>query len=233
MHLHQAAADGGQLHPPGQGRLHAEGLPVHEVAPAAHRLADHQTHDHQVHQGEEGELPLPGHHHAHDHHGDDRAVDGQTAVPDGHGPAPVEGAIGILIEIQVEDHVVEPGAQDAEGDAPEHRVQHVVLLQTVLLPPAHTERQRKQQACGDEDAVPVDAVAHVDGLGRGRKCPIPEEAGETDGTVRHDSFQNRVPPFCRCGAAGPYSITPMDEFCKDAKMMIDKFCPIGYHRANR
>ena len=175
MDVHRLTGTGDELHAPGQGGLAAECLTVHEVAPAAHGLTDEQTHNDQV--GERAQLEAAAA--AEDIAGgdghDDTAVDGQSAVPNGDDPAPVQRTVSVFELGQVEDDVVDPCADDGQGHAPQHAVQQVILADAVLRPLAHTEPQGQHHAQGDEDAVPVDGLAaDVEGHGGRGKLPVAE-----------------------------------------------------------
>ena len=183
MDLHILVGAGPHPHPPGQVRQAAEGLPVDEVGPAADDLAQEKPHDRQVRHGAEGDFFKPGEEEGGQGPGDDGAVDSDAAVPDGDDPAPVQGAIGVPVEVQIEDDIIDAGAQDAAGHCPENEVQHVVLRQAVALGLLHAQQQSRQKAQGQDDAVPVDPVADVNGDGVRVELPVPEEAGEADGHV--------------------------------------------------
>jgi len=184
--LHQFPSSGGQLHAPGQGGLGAEGLPVQEIAPAADGLADEQAHDHQVHHGPKLDVAAAAENDGHDHHGDDAAVNGQAAVPDGDGLGPAEMALMVLELTEIEQNIVQPGPHDGRGDAPQQPVDEVILPDAVFGALAHTPPQGYQHAQGDEDAVPIDAVADVDGLGADGDGPVAKKPREADGAVGHD-----------------------------------------------
>ena len=203
--LHVAAIDGGEAHPPGEGGLGAEGLPVHEVAPAADGLAQHEAHDAEVRHGPQPDALAAAVEEGHEEDGDDGAVDGEAAVPDGDDAAPVEAAVGIPEAVQVEEDIVGPGTQDAEGHAHEDQVQQVILLDAVMLGLPQAEEHAEEHAQAQNDAVPVDAVADVEGHGVGGEFPVPKEAGEADGGVREDvgigDGHASVPSFS-CSSAG-------------------------------
>ena len=188
MHLHQRPRGGGQLHPPRQRRLRAEGLPVHEVAPAPDGLPDQQSHHHQVGQRSQLEAPLFAEHKAHQHRRDHAAVDGQPAVPYSHGLRPVEGAVLFFESVQIEQHIVQPRAHDGQRHAPQHTVHEVVLFDAVPLLLLYAEGQRRQHSQCNEDTVPVDGLAaDVERRGRGGKRPVPEKPRKPNGAVRHDA----------------------------------------------
>ena len=164
MHLDQLAGFQRQLHAAEYGGLRAERLAVHEVAPASHDLADQQSHDHQIGHGKQLELPSVGHANGHDDHSNHRTVNGKPAVPDGHCLAPVELAAGIPEQVQIEDHIVHTGTDDPGGDPPQDAVHQVVLTDAVMLPLAHAEHRRQQQAQRDQDAVPINPMANINSL---------------------------------------------------------------------
>ena len=202
MHLHQRPRGGGQLHPPGQRRLRAEGLPVHEVAPAAHRLPDQETHHDQVRQRPQLEAPLFAEHEAHQHRRDHAAVDGQSTVPDGDGLRPVKGTIRFFEPVQIEQHIVQPRPHDSQGNAPQHAVHQVILGDPVLLLLLHAEPQRQQHAQRDDDSVPINGLSSdMEGYGRAGKGPVPEKPRKPDGAVRHDPHVHVIPPWARSPTA--------------------------------
>ena len=189
MHLNEGAHFSGELHAEHGGGLCAEGLSVHKVAPPAHDLPHQQAHNHQVCHGEELKAPLslaPGKAQSQNDHGDDRAVNGQAPVPKGDGAAEVKGAVSPFEIIQVKQHIVDPRPDDAHGNAPEQAVIEVILADAVLFALLHSQQHGQQQTRGNEDAVPVDPVADVNGLGAGGKGPVAEKSREADGAVGHD-----------------------------------------------
>ena len=174
---------GPQLHAPGQVGHAAEGLAVDEVGPAADALAQDQSDGAQVGEGGEFQLMAPGVEEQHDDAGNDGAVDGQAAVPQAHHGAPVQTAVRLAVEIQVEQDIVDAGADDAAGDGPQDQIHHVVLADAEVLGLAQGQSQARQHGAGQDDTVPVDAVADVDGDHIRVKGPVPEQAGETDGHI--------------------------------------------------
>ena len=104
MYLDELAGLGGELHAEKAGGLRAKGLAIHKIAPAAHDLSYQKAHDHQICHGEELKAPLalaPGEADGQDDHGDDRAVNGQAAVPKGDGAAKVKLSIGGAETVQI------------------------------------------------------------------------------------------------------------------------------------
>ena len=134
----------------GHGRR-AEGLPVEEVAPAAHKLADEEAHNHQVQQCGQGAFfnaAIDGNAYK---GSDDCTVDGKTAVPDvQHG----DGVVGVVRP--AEHAVINSGADDGKGRDPEDAVENVVLGQPGPLAAAAAIDSGQQQAKGDDHAVQVD-----------------------------------------------------------------------------
>ena len=122
MHLDQLSGFQRQLHTAENGSLRAEGLAVHEVAPATHDLADQQPHHHQIGQGAQLEALAFCHDDRQDHHRNDRAVDGKAAIPDGHRLAPVEFPVGVPEQVKIEDHIVQSCSDDTAGNAPQDAV---------------------------------------------------------------------------------------------------------------
>ena len=82
----------------------------------------------------------------HEEDRDDGAVDGEAAVPDGHDAAPVEAAVRIPEAVQVEEDVVDPGSQDAEGHTHEDEIQQVILLDAVVLGLPQAEEHAEEHA---------------------------------------------------------------------------------------
>ena len=190
MDLDGGIRAGPQLHPPGQGSLGAESLPVDEVGPPANDLAQQQTHDRQVRHGGEADLLQPCKDQGHNDAGDDSAVDGQPPIPNSDDPSPVQASVSGSVQVQVKDHVVNAGPQDAAGHRPQHEVQHVVLRQAEALGPLHAQKQARQHTEGQNDPIPVDAMADMDGDGVGVEFPVAEQAGKADGHILQ-SAQNR------------------------------------------
>ena len=172
-----------QPHPPGQVRQSAEGLPVDEIGPAADDLAQQQPHDAKIRQGPQFQLLAPGVEEGQQGPGDHRAVDSKASVPDGDHAAPVQAALRRAVEIQVKDDVVDPGAQHAAGHAPEDHVQHMVLLQAEAPRLLHAQQQAHEHGKCQNDPIPVDPVADMQGDGIGVELPASEEAGKADGHI--------------------------------------------------
>ena len=203
MHLNELAGLRGELHTEHGGSLGAESLTVHEIAPATHDLPHQQTHDHKVCHGKELKAPFSlaaGKAKTQNDHGDDRAVNGEAAVPEGDGGGKIELAVRVAETIQIEQDIVDPRPHDAHRDAPEQAVIEVILADAVLFALAQRQQQRQKDAQGNEDAVPVHPVADVDGLGAGGERPVAEKPGETDGAVGHDHIIHIY-----------HSITPSDK----------------------
>ena len=180
MDLDVLARAGPKAHPPGQVRQSAEGLPVDKVGPAADDLAQQQPHDAKIRQGPQLQLLAPGVEKGQQRTGDDRAVDGKAAVPDGDHAPPVQAAVGPAVEVQIEDDVVDPGAQHAAGHPPEDHVQHMVLLEAEALRLPHAQQQAHKHGKGQNDTVPIDAMADVQGDGIGVELPALKETGKAD-----------------------------------------------------
>ena len=134
----------------GHGRR-AEGLPVEEVAPAAHKLADEEAHNHQVQQCGQGaffDAAIDGNAYK---GSDDCTVDGKTAVPD------VQHGDGIVGVVRPAEHaVINSGADDGKGRDPEDAVENVVLGQPGPLAAAAAIDPGQQQTKGNDHAVQVD-----------------------------------------------------------------------------
>ena len=154
--------------------LRAEGLPVEEIAPAADALADQQAQRHDVQIGRQLLLLHLGEEQQAQGGADDAAVDGDAALPD------VEsGNRVVLVVVPLEDHVVDSGADDGQGNGEENRVDHAVHIGAELLdPPAHVEN-RQQEAQGDDHAVEIDFSAEDGkGQGPGQVQPLNPQPGE-------------------------------------------------------
>ena len=182
--VHQALAqqivgDGLGAHPPGQVGEAAEGLHIHKVAPPADHLADEQAVHPHIHIAPEVLPPDP----AVDGHGDDRhdhrPVNGQPAVPDGDHLVEAEGAVGVVADGRVEDHIVGPGAHNTGGHREEQHVDELFPVHAKPPRPVVAEYHRQQKAAGDDDAVPVDAPAqHGEGDGVEVKLQAEARKGE-------------------------------------------------------
>ena len=183
MDLDVLRGGGPQPHPPGQVGLPAEGLAVDEIPPTPYSLSDEQAHASQVREGPEGQLLDLAEDHQHEKGHDHRPVDGQSPVPDPQHGHPVQSAVGPPVQVQIEDDVVDPGADDAQGQLPDDQVVDVVLGEAVSLGLAAAEQHRQQQARHNDDAVPVDPVSPVDGHRVRVELPVPEETGKADGHI--------------------------------------------------
>ena len=180
-----------QLHAPGQSSHAAEGLTVDEVCPAADGLTQQQADHSHVHQGGHGDLLAAGIEECHNGTGNDGAINGHTAVPDSDHAVPLQGTgLSAPIQIQIEQHIVNTGTDDTAGDTPQHQIHHMVFFQTVTLGLLHSEVHTGQHGHGQNDAVPVNAIAHINGDGIGIELPVREQSGELDGHVCH-CFQGR------------------------------------------
>ena len=172
-----------QTHAPGKVGHAAERLTVHKVAPAADRLPDQKTHHAAVGHGPKTELADAAEDIGGQKACNDCAVDGKTAVPNAEHFHEVERAVRIAVEIQIENDVVDAGANDAGGDRPEDHVDHIVARQAEFGRLAHAEPETCQHAGGKQHAVPVDAVADVKKLAGSGELPVPEKTGEADGSI--------------------------------------------------
>ena len=194
MHFDILRRRGPKTHPPGKGGLCAEGLPVDEIGPAADALAQQQPHNAKVRHGSEFQLFDPGVNQRHQDAYNNGTVNGQAAVPDGNDTAPVQAAVGISEQVQIENHIVDAGAHNTAGHGPQNHIQHIVLRQAEALGLLHTKKQARQHADGQNDAVPVDTVSNVDGNRVRVEFPVAEQPREADGHI-FQSGQNRFLPF--------------------------------------
>ena len=174
MHVNIVGAADPQPHPPRQLGHAAEGLAVEEVAPAPDGLSDEKARHAAVGKRPKAELLFSANEPRGQKCRDDCPVDGKPAVPDAVGFRPVDAAVRKAELVKVKEHIVDPRADDGKGDGPKHGVDHVVLGQTVARRALHAEPQGDEQPRGDEHAVPVDAVADVEQLGREGKAPVAE-----------------------------------------------------------
>ena len=149
---------------------------------------------------------------------DHRAVNSQSAVPDPEHGAPIQAAVRIPVKVQIEQNIIEPGTDDAARHRPEHHVHNVVLSQAIVFGLLHAEIQPRQHGKCQNDPVPVDPVADMDGHRVNVQFPIPEQAGEADGHVfqcAHNrfflsaakSFPRRIYVFCK-RPNGPFRLFP-------------------------
>ena len=156
----------------------AEGLPVEEVAPAAHALADEEAQTHHIQQGGNAQLAHPAVYNNTDGRTQHTAVNGQTTLPDIQDG---DGIGGIPAGLPGEDAVVKPGAQNGKGNDPQHTVNDVILSEAEFLAPAQTVENRQQQTAGDDQPVKMDAQrSQLQGSG-GIQLQIQE--GEGNGCV--------------------------------------------------
>ena len=149
---------------------------------------------------------------------DHRAVNSQSAVPDPEHGTPIQAAVRIPVKVQIEQNIIEPGTDDAARHRPEHHVHNVVLSQAIVFGLLHAEIQPRQHGKCQNDPVPVDPVADMDGHRVNVQFPIPEQAGEADGHVfqcAHNRFflsaakslPRRIYVFCK-RPNGPFRLFP-------------------------
>ena len=161
-------------------------LAVHEVAPAAHELADDDAHARHVEQDGGRDLLDLCNDEQRDGAADDAAVDGKSALPD------VEDGDGIVgVELPVENAVVQPRADNADGHGPEDHVEHVILRDAEVLCAVQHIQNGQQKAAGNDDAVPVDILAE-DGKGHGARVDRDAEIREGDGRSQK---HGNIPPY--------------------------------------
>ena len=202
MNLHTGVAGDPQLHAPGQCGLRTEGFTIDKVGPAADDLPQQQAHHRQIAHGEEGDLMALRVDQRHDHAHDHRTVNGKAAVPDPHHGAPVQAAVRLAVKIQIKEDIVQPGTDDAAGHRPEHHVHHIVFGQAVMLGLLHAQVQSRQHGDSQNNPVPVDSVAHMNGHRVNVQLPVPKQAREADGHIFHCDhnrfFLSAAGAFPRC-----------------------------------
>ena len=183
MYIHIRRGRRPEPHAPGELRRRAEGLSIHKVAPAANGLPNEKSLHAAVRQRPEGDLAAAAEKIRRQKARNDAAVAGKAAVPDAVGRRPVDRAVAPAKQVEVEKHIVNPRTDDGKRDDPEHRVDDIILAQAVFRRLLHAEIESQQHARGNDDAVPVDAVADVQCLGRHGELPVAEKAGKADGRV--------------------------------------------------
>ena len=172
-----AAVRRGQAHAAEDLRLRAEGLPVHKVAPAAQNLPDEQPEHRQIQHGGDGDLLVAADADDNDDAHDNAAVDGKPPVPDGENLP----RIGQIV-FQVEEHIVEPGPDDAAGDDPQHQVKKVVGLDAEIFGIAGAVDHGQNEAQGDDNPVIVYVQAEKAETA-GRVEAEAAQHGEADGGI--------------------------------------------------
>ena len=144
----------GEILPRGVRHQAAEGLLVEEVAPPADRLTQYEPGRDQVRQLPEGDLLPAGKDQRGDDAADDRAIDGDSALPD------VQGADRVCcILIPLEDDVIDARADDGDGHRQERIVQHAIGVQALALGLAVDHDDRKHHGEGNQNSVPVNVAA--------------------------------------------------------------------------
>ena len=129
----------------------AEGLPVKEIAPASHTLADEEAQGHQIQQRRQLQLFHQAQHRHADGRAQHTAVDGQAALPD------VEHRDGVVsIALPGENAVVGSGASNGKGGDPQHAVQDIVFCKAEGLGALHAVPDSQQQAAGNHQAIEID-----------------------------------------------------------------------------
>ena len=193
MHVHIGRGRDPQPHPPGKVGQAAEGLAIHKIPPAADGLPDEKALHAAVRQRPERELFASAEEEGRQKARDDAAIDGKAAIPDAVGRGPVDRPVAAAEQVEVKEHIVEPRADDGKRNGPQHHIDDVVLGQAVFRCLLHAEVKPQQHTGGDDDAVPVDAVANVDGLGRRGELPVAEKTGKADGYV--GKFHRKINPL--------------------------------------
>ena len=143
-----------KAHPQEAVGLSAERFPVEEVAPAAHALTDEETQGYNIQHRAGVDFFHLAEYDDTKNRADDAAVNGQAALPHvKHG----QRILGITALLPIENAVIQPGADEGEGSHPQHAVGKGILHNTELGAPAAGIKYCQQQACGDENAVEMDA----------------------------------------------------------------------------
>ena len=166
-------------------RLAAEGLPVHEVAPAADDLADEHAENGQVQHGQEGELLAPGDQPDGQDPADDAPVDGDAPLP--HREVGDEGTPRKLV--QPEEHEIDPGAEDGERDQQDHHIVKIIGLQAEILAAPGAVEDAQGEAQGEEHPIEIDPVAENTEKGRGVQVGNAQPR-KTDDGVPLDGLQH-------------------------------------------
>ena len=149
MHRLAHAVDG-ELHAPGQVGDAAEGLLVDKIAPPADALSQNHAGRRHVEHLEEGELFGAAIDEKADHPGQNGAVDGDAALPNGNHV--VKG----VVAVEGGEDIIHPGAHDGHRRGDEHEIDDVVLIQPVFPGQAQRQQHPQQKGGGDKHAVPVD-----------------------------------------------------------------------------
>ena len=137
----------------------AEQLLVKVVAPTAHRLGQKETGRCGVQKGTEFDPAAaaadPGTQHAQKN----SSPDTQSAALDLRDQREVTGAVEAWPEVGVRrrDHVIEPAADDAEGDSPDDNVPDTPLGCPALGPADRSQPQSHHDAGQDAEGIRVDA----------------------------------------------------------------------------
>ena len=179
-----------QAHPVPPVGGSAEGLPIEEIAPAAHRLADEKAQQHHIQHRGQLQMPEPAIY-RNAHNGPQHtAVNGQTTLPDVQ-----DGDRVIGVGLPGKNHIIQPGADNGKGGHPQNAVKNVILGQTELPAAAGAVQHRQNQPQGNGQSIQMD--------GQGAQSPDPgrihfqPQGRKGDGTVIqwiHDSFP---PSFSR------------------------------------
>ena len=148
----QAHAEGVEEAP--LGHLVAEGLAVHEVAPTADGLGQHDTGAYGIHDLQGVDLLVHRRQHQRGTARNDAAVDGKASLPDGDHV----DEILVLMGIQGRHHVVEAGPQDTEEDGEDAHIQHIVGGKALSLGADDGVDKGGHDTQHDDDAIPVDGL---------------------------------------------------------------------------
>ena len=177
MILHLSGDDIVKTHPQERVGHRAKGLPVEEVAPATHALADEEAQRHQIQHGGQLHFPASGIHCHTGNGAQHAAIDGQTAIPD----VQHTDGVGRKFFLPLEDAVISSGADNSHRHDPQHAIGQIVGLQAELRSPLPAVDHRQHQTQRDDGAVIVDAQGTD--LQNAARIPLDPQAGERDGGI--------------------------------------------------
>ena len=124
---------------------------------------------------------------------DDSAVDGEPALPDR------EDLCGMReIVLRLKEHKVQSGAQNRQGNHPDHHVINIVGADPEFRRPSGTVENPQNKAQGDDHAVKIDLPAEY-GKGRGGIERQIAEKGETNDGFTLNGLEQKHRSFLLCG----------------------------------
>ena len=172
-------------HTPGKCGLRAEGLAVHKISPAADDLPQQQTKYRHICQRSQLDLLPAGKQDGNNNAHNDGTVNGDSSIPDSDHTSPIHSPLCRAVKVQIKEDVINAGTKDTTGHCNERHVHHMVLRKSVMLRLLHGKKQSRQHGYSQNNSVPIDTMAYINGYRVQLKFPVPKKARKTHGHIFH------------------------------------------------